>query len=99
LLLGREAGETHLHWQDAVDGSVGGNAFDVVRSGDPANFLTATTCLIDSQRSDTTAVDPAVPDAGTVFYYAVRATNACPDGVGALGRRSNGVPRPARDCP
>ena len=38
-----------------------------------------------------------VPQA--VFFYLVRAENACPLGQGSLGKDSNGAPREGRSCP
>ena len=48
--------------------------------------------------TDTTASDPEVPAAGSVFHYLVRAENSCPAGSGLLGSGANDSPRSARDC-
>jgi len=47
----------------------------------------------------TTASDMSDPGTGGVFFYLVRATNACPSGDGPLGARSNGTLRDGRSCP
>jgi hypothetical protein len=39
------------------------------------------------------------PGPGAVFDYLARARNACPSGVGPLGKRSGGTPRIGRSCP
>jgi len=49
--------------------------------------------------ADRVAEDFDEPGPGGVFYYLVRAENACPDGAGSLGARSDGTERTGRDCP
>ncbi|HEX6852403.1 MAG TPA: hypothetical protein VF139_13475 [Candidatus Polarisedimenticolaceae bacterium] len=54
------------------------------------------TCAVAGSPS-TSASDPAVPPAGTGFWYLVRARNAC--GSGSWGAGSNGTPRSVAACP
>jgi hypothetical protein len=86
----------------AAPGALGWNApaspggtsvlYDLLRSARADDFGTPT-CVAPGI-TVTSASDPAVP--ATVFYYLVRARNAC---GGALGSRSDGTPRFAGACP
>jgi uncharacterized repeat protein (TIGR01451 family) len=67
-------------------------SYDLLRSTTQAGFITPT-CLA-SGITATAAADPAIP--GTIFYYLVRAKNAC---GGNLGTRSDGTARTAGSCP
>jgi putative metal-binding protein len=77
--------------------------YDTIRSTNPADFVTTppAACLESDDGPDTFATDTGIPPVGSVFFYLVRAQNACPAplGVGPLGTTSSGVPRTARDCP
>ncbi len=79
----------------------GGNAlvYDVIRSGDPADFVTNADCIESGDGSDTQAVDSDPLPPGEGFYYLVRAVNGCPDGEGPLGNATGGIPRIATSCP
>jgi hypothetical protein len=98
LRLVADAGATRLEWDTPSVASASVMSFEVLRSTDPVSFHAAT-CVADAVTTDTTVADDELPAPGAAFHYAVRATNACPDGEGSLGRRSTGVPRPARSCP
>jgi hypothetical protein len=89
-----------LEWAPPADpgGVAGSLLYDTLRSGDPADFGAAATCLETDDGSDTEATDPEVPTAGSVFYYLVRAENACPAGSGLLGSGEDANPRSARSC-
>jgi hypothetical protein len=73
--------------------------YDVLRTSDPADFMTAATCVSsdDPLTSTTDAQDPAL---GAAFFYDIRAETGCPGGgQGPLGSDSNGIPRMGRSCP
>jgi hypothetical protein len=72
--------------------------FDLLRSPDPADFVTPALC-VETNGADLGAADPAVPAAGAVHHYLVRAENACPAGQGSLGQASDGSERAGRACP
>ena len=87
-----------LSW---VEPNVTGGAFlayDTLRSSSRSDFNTAATC-VESDATDTTSADAAVPNPGSAYYYLVRAENACPGGMGSLGFRSDGTPRQGIVCP
>jgi len=72
--------------------------YDVVRSADPADFVTSATCVI-SRELIVSASDADVPSVGSAFYYLVRPQNWCPNGAGPVGDASSGVAISARICP
>jgi len=78
----------------------GGTAdvYDVLRSTNPADFVGAATCIM-TRTAATNAADPATPLPGQVFFYLVRADDACPSGLGSLGTTSSGTARTGRSCP
>jgi hypothetical protein len=53
--------------------------YDTLRSNDRSDFLTAT--CVESDDTDTVAVDTQSPSSGVTFYYLVRAENACGSGL------------------
>jgi len=80
----------------------GGTAwYDTLRSAIPGDFVSGGACVESDDPSDTSASDAGVPPRGGIFFYLVRAENACPgaSGIGPLGAASNGVPRQGRSCP
>jgi len=93
------SGSTFLSWSEPA--SLGGNAnvYDTIRSGDPADFQTGTTCVESDDGGDREAFDFADPLAGNVFYYVVRTENLCPLGDGTLGFSSLRRQRAGRTCP
>jgi len=93
------ADSTTLAWPVPAD--LGGVAvlYDVIRSGDPADFVSSAVCVETNDGSDTTAVDLDTPTEGAALYYLVRPENSCPSGQGVLGRDSGGTPKPGRGCP
>jgi len=93
-------GTTTLSWSPPL--SLGGVSVlhDAIRSGDPADFAGSGTC-IQADGSTTTSTDASVPSPSGIYYYLVRAENACPAGLGVapLGFRSDGTPIGGRPCP
>jgi len=74
--------------------------YDAMRSADAADFVGPAVC-VESDGTDTIAVDSSIPPPGVVFFYLVRAGNSCPGslGLGPAGFDSAGAPRMARSCP
>ena len=66
--------------------------YDVLRSELGHDFLNAAICVESDDGTDTVAIDSDQPAAAGVFYYLVRAENAC--GAGSPGEDSSGTPRP-----
>ena len=81
------ADKTTLQWTAPADPglSPGTLVYDVVRSDDPSDFMTAPTCVESDDASDTSATDTDTPASGTVFAYLVRAETRC-GGAGGPGR-------------
>ncbi len=73
--------------------------YDTLRSGFAGDFINGAVCIESNDGADLTALDAANPGAGAIFYYLVRAENACPRGEGTLGVDSSGQPRAGRHCP
>ena len=71
--------------------------YDTLRSSDPSDFVTGTTCL-ETDETDTMTIDTGVVAPGGVDYFIVRVDNDCP-GTGSTGSSSIGVPRSAVSCP
>jgi len=85
---------TRLTW-NAPPSSAGPLFYDLLRSSSASSFASAT--CVETDDTDTSANDAALPSQGAAFYYLVRAGNAC--GEGSLGAGSNGVPRSGSTCP
>lgn len=93
-------GPSLIVWSPPEDTGGPGYEFDLIRSPNPNDFATASTCVpIDPGAGATSASDPVDPLAGEAFFYLVRAKNACPDGLGPLGSTSSGTPHTAPACP
>lgn len=96
---------TTLNW--SAPASLGGVSasvqYDTLRSTSRNDFVTdpPATCVESDDGPNTAATDSDIPAVGAVFYYLVRAQNACPGalGIGSLGTTSSGAARTARDCP
>ncbi|MCZ6649950.1 MAG: hypothetical protein O7D35_04715, partial [Acidobacteria bacterium] len=73
----------------------------VLRSQDSKSFSTSDAICVESDdSSDTMATDATIPGPNSVFYYLIRAENACPVvGQGTLGSESDGTLRTGRICP
>lgn len=84
-----------LQWTPPSSPGASSLAYDLIRSDTPNDFTTAPFCVA-SDTTEATATDFDFPG---VFYYLVRAQNACPGGLGPLGAGSDGTPRTGLDCP
>jgi hypothetical protein len=73
--------------------------YDTLRSSSSTDFTAGTVCIESNDGPNAGSIDGATPAAGSGFYYLVRARNACPGGLGALGRRSDGTEILGRACP
>jgi len=95
----RFAGPFELAWDEPVE--IGGSLtrYDLLRAESPTDHGIAGVCVEADDGADRVAEDFDEPAPGGVFYYLVRAENACPDGAGSLGARSDGTERTGRDCP
>jgi len=89
-----------LRWNvpTQAGGQTSALSYDTLRSGDRADFVSAATCVESGDGSDTTAAEPESPVTGGVFYYLVRAVNACPTGQGPLGTGSSAAERAGANC-
>jgi hypothetical protein len=85
---------TALGWTAAEQPGATTVAYDVLRSDDLSTF-SAATCL-ESDQSDTTALDSVPPAPGAVFGYLVRIENGCGSNMGA---DSAGNPHAGPSCP
>jgi hypothetical protein len=72
--------------------------YDLLRSDVASDFQTSAECVASGIKG-TAATDTSAPPTGGVFFYLVRALNACPGGMGTLGTDSAGAPRLAAACP
>jgi hypothetical protein len=91
---------TTMTWEAPVDtGGTTAPTYDLLRSDLATDFLVSALCVESDEGIDRTAFDPSEPAAGGLFYYLVRAENACPTGPGDLGDASSGQERPGRSCP
>ena len=90
-----------LSWEPPLDQGGRLVAYDLLRSTRPWSFGSGATCLETNPVSSKTLMDSSVPQAGSSYFYEVRARNACPgnQGLGPLGVDSSGFPRTGRTCP
>jgi photosystem II stability/assembly factor-like uncharacterized protein len=93
------ADPTSFTW--AAPGDLGGTQgsvrFDTLRSTSPESFASAPPAVcLDPGDLDSSTTDNDAPSPGTVFFYLVRATNAC--AAGGLGDNSSGSPRIGIAC-
>jgi hypothetical protein len=93
------ANKQQISWDPPDDpGSAAGTIrYDTLRSPSAADFQNPGVCL-EPNGSDTSSVDPAIPLAGSVWFYLVRAEGGCTAG-GLLGLTSAGTERTAGSCP
>jgi hypothetical protein len=87
-----------LTWTAPSDPGATSIVYDVLRSGDPGDFVSGAVCIASDAMTET-AVDLSLPLQGELFFYLVRAENDCPGGQGSLGTDSSGTPRPGGPCP
>jgi len=90
---------TTLDWASPVDQGSVSVTYETLRTVMPDDWMLAVDCVADGDPTDTTNVDAENPDPGLVFYYLVRASNACPEGVGHLGWNSGNAERTGASCP
>ena len=93
-------GSAKLTWTATTSGGTAdAMRYDVIRSRVPSTFAdpAVTRCVESGDGPNTSADDNEAPLRGRVFFYLVRASNAC--GRGSAGTGSNGTPRVVRDCP
>ncbi len=92
LLLAQAGPLTQLAWNSPANPGASAILYDVLRSDQAGDFSVAT-CLA-SDVGAPQAADPEVPQ--TLFFYLVRAQNAC---GGNLGASSGGIARSGAGCP
>jgi hypothetical protein len=63
--------------------------YDVLRSGDPADFDNPS--CVETAGTDTVATEPSDPPTGQLFCYLVRARNTCGGTLGPLPSRTGGT--------
>jgi hypothetical protein len=82
--------ETTMQWTAPADSGLSPETlvYDVVRSNDPSDFVSAAVCVEYDDGSDVTASDTDTPAAGALFAYLVRAETRC--GAGTVPGRSVG---------
>jgi hypothetical protein len=88
-----------LNWTAPLLPGGSSNVYDTLRSTTPVNFTASATCVETNDGANTSASDATAPTAGAVFFYLVRAENACPSGIGPLGFATGGIPTAGRTCP
>ncbi len=89
---------TTLVWAAPAQSGATTLLYDLIRSHDPADFVSASACVAADSPMPI-ATDTSLPAPARSFFYLVRAQNGCPSGEGPLGNRSDGSPRTARSCP
>ncbi len=95
------SGSTTVTWQAPLEegGAAGSLSYDLLRSPEADDFQAAASCL-ESGTAATTSEELGSPPPGAVWFYLVRARNACPTGgVGSLGHGSSGTEREGAACP
>jgi hypothetical protein len=86
LMIGAE---TIITWDPVTFPGATAATYEVLRArSTPADFTVSTNCLIPTVPTNTGLQDLATPIPNTMFAYLVRATNACPVGLGPLGSGS-----------
>jgi hypothetical protein len=91
-------GSTQLTWiPPSAPGSSALLTYDILRA--PAADGFASAACLGTGGTSTLASDAELPLPDSVFFYLVRARNACPSGGGSLGTDSTGTPRVAATCP
>lgn len=65
---------------------------------DASDFVTTGVCLVSADPTMPTVSDAADPSPGAVYFYLVRARDACPVGTGPLGSSSSGTPHSGPAC-
>jgi len=89
---------TTISWSAPAQPGGLSSGYEVVRSSNVRDFVTAPLCLIGDDPTQVSIQDDENPCPGCLYAYLVRATNECPSGDGSLGRGSNNRPRPGPSC-
>jgi hypothetical protein len=87
-------GTSFLQWEAPVDPGGSPVLYDVLRSGDPSEFGSAS--CIEPGQTDPLAIDTGAPEPNELYCYLVRAHNDC---GGTLGVDSQSTPRVGTACP
>jgi photosystem II stability/assembly factor-like uncharacterized protein len=93
------ADATTLTWAAPNDlgGTLGATRFDTLRSTGPGSFDVAPPAVcLDPADVDLLTTDAEIPPPDGIFFYLVRARNAC--SAGSLGASSTGSPRTGIAC-
>jgi hypothetical protein len=99
LSLTKSAGVTDFSWLPPLDKGAVDVSYEMIRSANPADFVTAASCVALANPSNPSGTDSTTPAAGQAFHYLVRAKNGCPSGLGPLGFSSQNQPIAGRNCP
>jgi hypothetical protein len=91
-------GWTVLTWDPPLEPGATSLVYDTLRSEFAMDFFAAT-CVESDDGLDLLSEDGEFPLEGMVYYYLVRAQNACPNGEGPMGGDWIGKPREGRPCP
>jgi choice-of-anchor B domain-containing protein len=84
-----ESALDNLTWSAPVSPGATSVTYDLLRSGDPGDFMSGV-CM-DSGTA-TTATDAAVPAPGAVWYYLIRVENSCGANIGSASRQAAACP-------
>jgi hypothetical protein len=90
---------TSMQWSPPAAPGASTIAYDTLRAAGAGNFTGGASCVESDDGADTGASDGTVPSSRGIYFYLVRAENACPLGQGTLGTMSSGEPRSGRTCP
>lgn len=91
-------GASRVLWSPVADPGATSVGYDVLRSPDGGDFA-GSVCVADGDPGGAGVLDTAVPAAGALRCYLVRATNGCPAGLGPLGAGSAGQREEPPACP
>ncbi len=94
LVMGFGGNKGNMAWQPTPSPGASSISYDVLRSGDPADFANAT--CVESGQADNFALDEPLPVPGTIFHYVIRVENTC---GGTIGFGSTGGGRSGSNCP
>jgi hypothetical protein len=98
LQISLVSGVVELTWTPPIPPGGAVTHFDILRSDNPPDFTTGTTCVA-TNITGTLFDDPAGASIPGLSSYLIRARNACPNGLGVLGYDSNAQPIPGMTCP
>jgi choice-of-anchor B domain-containing protein len=84
-----EAAIDNLSWSAPVSPGAVSVTYDLLRSGDPGDFMSGV-CM--GSGTSTTATDAAIPASGMVWHYLVRVENGCGANLGSASRQAATCP-------